>query len=140
MAEATVNYTERALQPPRSAFARPATNSATARTNHSTQLTLGGSWKTLGDRLTLRSSYDQSLAGNNANADFPTRLDLGADYQLTRAVTLFADQEFTWGDKEDTQGTRVGLKTHTPGRAARSAPRWSRISMKTAPGSSPISA
>ncbi len=34
---------------------------------------------------------------------------LGADYQLTRKISLFAEQEFTWGEQEDTEGTRVGL-------------------------------
>jgi hypothetical protein len=79
-------------------------------TNQSLQTTLGGSWKPLGDRLTLHSTYDQSL-GNNENADFPSRLIIGAAYRLTRAVSLNAAQEFTWGAQEDSRGTRVGLKS-----------------------------
>ena len=67
--------------------------------NRSTQVTLGGSWKTLATACTLRVDHDQSLGGSNASADFPTRTVLGADYQLTQSVTLFADQEFTWGDE-----------------------------------------
>jgi uncharacterized repeat protein (TIGR01451 family) len=81
------------------------------RTNQSNQVTLGGAWRTLGDRLNLRVQHDQSLNGRGENSDFPTRTVFGADYKLTRAVTLFADQEFTWGEDRDTQSTRVGMKT-----------------------------
>ena len=109
MAETAVNYTKERYS--LLAGLRQVSERTDGQSTHSTQLTLGGSWKTLGDRLTLRTSYDQSLAGSNSSADYPTRLDLGADYQLTRSVTLTADQEFTWGDKESTQGTRLGMRT-----------------------------
>lgn len=79
-------------------------------TNRSHQVTAGGGWRTLDDRLTLRVDHEQSLASSDENANFPTRTILGADYRLTEAVSLFAAQEFTWGELEDSQGTRVGLK------------------------------
>ena len=46
---------------------------------------------------------------NDANTDYPTRTLLGADYRLTRSLSLFAEHEFTDGDNIKTQNTRVGL-------------------------------
>ncbi len=77
--------------------------------NRSTQALIGGSWQAL-PRLGLRATHEQSLAGNNESRDFPTRTLLGADYRLTDAVTLFAEQEFSRGAQRDTEGTRAGLK------------------------------
>ncbi len=77
----------------------------------STQLLGGVGYRMLDNRLQLRLDHDQSLANNNANLAYPTRTVLGADYQVTRQTALFGEQEFTYGDSQDTQGTRVGLKT-----------------------------
>ncbi len=107
--EAAINYTEK-MYTLLFGLRQASDKLGDGQTKQSTQATLGGSWKPLGDRLTLRSTYDQSL-GNNENADFPSRLIIGADYQLTRAVSIFANQEFTWGDQEDSRGTLVGLKS-----------------------------
>ena len=71
---------------------------------------LGGDWSTPDRQLTLRATHEQSLGSSNENTDFPTRTMIGADYQLTERVSLFAEQEFTWGEQEDTEGTRVGIK------------------------------
>ncbi|GFO56516.1 hypothetical protein GMSM_35230 [Geomonas sp. Red276] len=79
-------------------------------TKESDQLNVGGSWLTLNKRLTLRADHDQSIGGN-ANATFPTRTVVGADFKLTDKVTLTADQEFTSGDGANTNNTRVGLKS-----------------------------
>lgn len=76
----------------------------------SRQLLLGGDWSTPDRKLTLRATHEQSLGSGNENVDFPTRTMIGADYRLTQNVSLFAEQEFTWGEVEDTEGTRVGLK------------------------------
>jgi hypothetical protein len=76
----------------------------------SRQMMLGGDWSTLDRKLTMRATHEQSLGSSDQNADFPTRTMIGADYQLTRNVGLFAEQEFTWGDQEDTEGTRVGIR------------------------------
>ena len=62
-------------------------------------------------KLNLRSDYEQSLGNNNENSDFPTLLTLGADYKLTERISLFAEQEFSWGDKANTDGTRAGFKS-----------------------------
>lgn len=77
----------------------------------STQMTAGGSWQTLNNRLTLRLDHEQSLWSQNANADFPTRTILGADFKATEKVTLFAQQEFTKGEAADTDTTRIGMKS-----------------------------
>ncbi len=74
------------------------------------QLLAGGAWSTLGDRLRLRLGTELALAGDDENPDFPTRLLFGADYELTPEVTLFAEQELTFGDKEDTRGSRIGFR------------------------------
>jgi hypothetical protein len=79
--------------------------------NHrSTQLTLGGKVLTLYDRLTLTLDHAQSIM-NNSNSDFPTRTILGAEFMATRAVTLLAAQEFTWGSSAMTQNTRLGIRS-----------------------------
>ncbi len=76
----------------------------------SRQLLVGGEWRTPGNKLALRSTHEQSL-DTNENSDFPTRTMIGADYQLSQRINLFAEQELTWGDEEDTNGTRVGITT-----------------------------
>ncbi|TLM66816.1 MAG: DUF11 domain-containing protein [Deltaproteobacteria bacterium] len=79
-------------------------------TERSRQLIAGGDL-TLFNRLTVRATHEQSLGGSDENADFPTRTLLGADLKVTASLSLFAEQEFTWGDKEDTEGTRLGFKS-----------------------------
>jgi len=78
--------------------------------NRSEQLTVGGSFRMLNDRLILRLKHDQSLFGNDENADYPTRTIIGADYKLNETAVLFIAQEFTQGENEDTQTTRIGMK------------------------------
>ncbi|MBW6512366.1 MAG: OmpA family protein [Desulfuromonadaceae bacterium] len=77
--------------------------------NRSLQGTFGAGLTTLGNDLNLRVNHDQSLGGNDASADYPTRTTLGADYHLTKDVDLNATQEFTRGADEQTQGTHLGL-------------------------------
>ena len=77
--------------------------------NSSEQITAGGSLRLLDARLTLKLDHDQSLM-SNTNSDFPTRTTLGADYKLNDTATLFVAQEFTQGENEDTNTTRVGMK------------------------------
>jgi uncharacterized repeat protein (TIGR01451 family) len=76
----------------------------------SDQITLGGRLKTLNDRLTLTLDHAQSIIDNN-NSDFPTRTALGAEYAATKALTLLAAQEFTWGNGTNTQNTRLGMRS-----------------------------
>jgi uncharacterized repeat protein (TIGR01451 family) len=76
----------------------------------SNQLIIGGSWLTLNKRLTLRAEHDQSISKND-NADFPTRTTFGADFKLTRNISLFAQQEITSGTSADTNTTTAGVKS-----------------------------
>ncbi len=77
----------------------------------SIQGTVGVSWKTQDQKLTLRIDHEQSLFNNNNNnSDFPTRTIFGADYQATKETLLFAQQELTYGAAANTNTTRVGVK------------------------------
>jgi uncharacterized repeat protein (TIGR01451 family) len=76
--------------------------------NSSEQLTLGAHKSFLDNRLNLRINHDQSLS-DNANPDYPTRTILGADYLLNPSTTLFVEQEFTFGENQDSRGTRIGM-------------------------------
>ncbi len=78
--------------------------------NTSNQFSLGGHKTFLENRLNLRFDHYQSLS-DNANPNYPTRTILGADYLLNPSTTLFLEQEFTYGDNEDTRGTRIGMNT-----------------------------
>ena len=76
--------------------------------NESTQLTMGGHKSFMDNQLKLRFAHDRSLS-RNTNADYPTRTILGADYLLNPSTSLFVEQEYTDGDNEKTQGTRIGM-------------------------------
>jgi uncharacterized repeat protein (TIGR01451 family) len=73
----------------------------------SDQILFGGDWRAT-QRLTLKTAHEQSI-GKNDNTDYPTRTLIGADYALTRSVTLFGAQEFTSGNDGSGEGTRLGL-------------------------------
>lgn len=74
------------------------------------QGTVGGSWKSADQRLTLRLTHEQSLFNTDKNADFPTRTIFGADYLLTKSLLLFAQEELTYGNATDTNATRIGMR------------------------------
>jgi uncharacterized repeat protein (TIGR01451 family) len=76
----------------------------------SVQGTIGASWKTLNDRLTLRADHEQSIFSND-NSDFPTRTTLGADYQVTKDTAVFAQEELTFGNATNSNTTRAGVKS-----------------------------
>lgn len=75
----------------------------------SNQITMGGRILTLYERLTLSLNHAQSIDGND-NSDFPTRTTLGAEFEVTKKLTLMAAQEFTWGTS-NTSSTRVGMRS-----------------------------
>lgn len=75
------------------------------------QALLGASVNLWGDRLRLRFDHEQNLTGESQNADFPTRTILGADYRLFKSAFVFAEQEFSKTDDEDTRRTRMGVKS-----------------------------
>ncbi|MDI6743357.1 MAG: hypothetical protein QMD11_11545, partial [Smithella sp.] len=76
----------------------------------SNQITMGGRILTLYERLTLSLNHAQSV-GSNDNSDFPTRTILGAEFAVTKKITLLAAQEFTWGKGAETQNTRIGMRS-----------------------------
>ena len=76
--------------------------------NQSTQLTLGAHQSFMDNRLKLHFTHEQSI-NHNENADYPDRTVLGADYMLNLSTMLFIKQEYTHGDKEETESTRVGM-------------------------------
>jgi uncharacterized repeat protein (TIGR01451 family) len=79
------------------------------KTKRSEQLLAGANWFSADTRLKLRADHEQSLNGMNKNVDFPTRSIMGLDYQINQRISIFAEQEFTWGKEENTEGTRVGF-------------------------------
>ena len=78
-------------------------------TNSSTQIFANSSMQA-STRLKLRLSHDQSIASQGEAADYPTRTILGADYQLSERTAVFGEQEFTFGENENSNMTRIGLK------------------------------
>jgi uncharacterized repeat protein (TIGR01451 family) len=79
----------------------------------SQQLLAGGALATWNDRLTLRLDSELALGGEDEASDYPTRFVAGADFRLLPEVTLFAEQEFTFGPDQTTADTRAGV-TATP--------------------------
>ncbi|WP_303905336.1 OmpA family protein [Thiohalomonas denitrificans] len=78
----------------------------------SEQLSLGAHRAFLDNRLELRIDHYQSLSSNE-NPDYPTRTLMGGDYRLNPSTALFLEQEFTFGEEEETRATRLGMK-HQP--------------------------
>lgn len=75
----------------------------------SKQLTTGATAK-ISSRLSARVDREQSLGKGNST-DFPTRSTVGLDYLLTDSTTVSATQEWTQGQSQSSQSTRVGVKT-----------------------------
>ncbi|MCK4536937.1 MAG: hypothetical protein KAT93_07985, partial [Desulfuromonadales bacterium] len=71
----------------------------------------GAEVRFLNNKLALRADHEQSIGNHDENSDFPTRTLFGADYRLSDKINLFVEQEYTWGDKQDTEGTRAGFST-----------------------------
>jgi uncharacterized repeat protein (TIGR01451 family) len=80
--------------------------------NHeSNQVFLSGSTGLFDDLLTLRGSAETGLGGNNGSTNYPDRLLLGMDYQLTDAALMFTEVETARGSDWDSLMTRVGVRT-----------------------------
>ena len=85
-------------------------HSSTGETLTSNQVVAGGSYKLMGGRLNLRIDSALTAGGNNASTDYPHRLRVGADYKVSETVSLFADQEFAYGARENAGTTRLGIR------------------------------
>ena len=86
-------------------------HSATGETLTSNQVVAGGSYKLMDGRLNLRVDAELTAGGNNASTDYPHRLRLGADYKISDTMSLFADQEFAYGARENAGTTRLGVRS-----------------------------
>jgi len=93
---------------------RSAMSSAGEEDTVSNQLLLGGTYNLMDGKARLSANADTPLGGQGGAGNvgnFPRRLRVGLDYKLTENITLKAQQEFSWGEEQDTQGTRVGMST-----------------------------
>ncbi|MDH5389151.1 MAG: OmpA family protein [Gammaproteobacteria bacterium] len=81
-------------------------------------LLLGASTKLFDNRLRLRANTETALSSSDASTDYPSRYIVGADYYLTPAIDLFVENEWTMGETQDTEMTRMGLRA-TPWQGAK---------------------
>ena len=61
-------------------------------------------------KLTVRAGGEVGL-DKSESIDFPDRLNLGADYALTKQTKLFVEQEFARGNNFSSDMTRAGMST-----------------------------
>ena len=73
-------------------------------------LTANARRKFLDNKLEARTAAEFAL-DNAENSDYPTRLLGGAAYDITPNAQIFAEQEFSIGERQDTQMTRAGVKS-----------------------------
>lgn len=74
-------------------------------------LLLGASKKALENQLQLRANAELPINNNDSNPDYPSRYILGADYFINSSVNVFAENEWTMGQNQDTQLSRVGVRS-----------------------------
>ena len=67
-------------------------------------------------RVQLRANAEVELSDDNS-VDYPTRLIGGADYRVNDMTEVFAEHEYTQGEDQDTNTSRVGTRL-TPWREA----------------------
>lgn len=63
----------------------------------------------LDNKLQLRTNAEVAL-DNDSSVDHPTRLLAGADYQLNEITELFTEHEYTHGEDQDSNTTRIGTR------------------------------
>ncbi len=78
--------------------------------NQSDLVFVSGSMGLIGNVLKVRGSSETSLNGDSAAANYPDRLLLGLDYQMTDAALMFGEVESFSGGGQDGVMTRVGVK------------------------------
>ncbi len=88
-------------------------NTGTGETLTSNQLVAGVNRKLMDNRVNLRLDNELTLSGNggNGSADFPSRVRVGIDYKLTEKLSLFLEEELTFGSTANTSTTRIGTKS-----------------------------
>ena len=85
-------------------------NDGMGNTRDSKQALAGAAYTLPDQKLTLHAGGEAGL-GQSASTDFPDRVNLGADYALTKQTKLFIEQEYARGKTLSTDMTRAGLST-----------------------------
>jgi len=62
------------------------------------------------DRRLQLSARGETSIDHNDNVDYPNLLSLGSDYRFNNRVSVFANQDFSWGEETQTQETRIGAR------------------------------
>ncbi|MDH3303713.1 MAG: OmpA family protein [Gammaproteobacteria bacterium] len=78
--------------------------------SQSDRVFVSGSMGLIGNMFKLRGSGETSLDGESAAGNYPDRLLLGLDYQMTDAALMFGEVESFSGGGRDGVLTRVGVK------------------------------
>ena len=77
--------------------------------NDSLQATGRASRYLFDGRVQLRANTEVELSNDNS-VDYPTRILGGVDYKLNEVTELFAEHEYTQGEDQDTNTSRVGTR------------------------------
>lgn len=75
----------------------------------SEQLIAGTQRQLMDKRLVLFARGETSI-DDNENIDYPNLLSLGSDYKVNSRFSVFANQDFSWGEERKTQDSRVGVR------------------------------
>ncbi|MGK0473346.1 MAG: putative repeat protein (TIGR01451 family) [Candidatus Azotimanducaceae bacterium] len=79
-------------------------------TRESKQALAGAGYTLPGQKVTLRADTEISF-GEAGSVDFPDRVQLGADYNLSAQTKLFVEQEFARGENITADMTSAGVRT-----------------------------
>ncbi len=73
------------------------------------QLLGGARYGFFDGRLGVFANGEVGIGDEDPFGDYVDRLTAGADFKIHQNVTLFANQEFSFGEEKDTSNTRVGI-------------------------------
>lgn len=93
---------------------------ATGEKHSARQIIAGAARPFLAGNLMLRIDGELTVGGDNRVSDYPHRVVAGADYRLNANYAVFAEQELAFGNRENSQTTRAGVKS-SPWQGAESA-------------------
>jgi len=83
-------------------------------TSDSQQLIGGIRQRLLQDKLQLHAQAETNIADDDPDSvDYPHRIGIGSDYRVSPHATLYAEQEWGWGDEQDSQHSTAGVR-YTP--------------------------
>ena len=74
-------------------------------------LLLGANSTILDNKLQLRSNAEIAVGSSKDNPDYPSRFIVGAEYKVTESTGVYAENEWTNGSAQDTQMSRVGVRS-----------------------------